>query len=126
MSDNIRSYDPVDAYRAHAGQLSAAIRGMLEDLVSIRTKKMSKEELRSKLLASDEQIDDFECYDADPSLQMVRLYALAIGANVEIKVSDRDAGTEGSKHYSLGGHHVSSQPIATKFVWSDIRPESVR
>ena len=82
---------------------------------------MSKDELRQKLLASSEQIDEFEGYDANPSLQMVRLYALAVGANIEIKVSDRAAEWESSNRYSLGDHQASSRPITTRFVWSDAK-----
>ena len=61
----------------------------IEALVQLRKKKnLSQKDVGTALGVSQESISQFESGEANPSIRRIKLYALAIGVSVELKVID--------------------------------------
>lgn len=80
-----------DAILARARALQAAYRDMMEKLVDLRDEHgMSQTDVANRMGVSQSAVAQFERYDANPTLATIRRYALAVEAEVEIRVtSDR-------------------------------------
>ena len=81
-----------DAILARARHLQRAQRAMMEELVDMREKHgLSQAELAQRMGVSQSAVAQFERYDANPTLATIQRYALAVEANLELKVtSDRE------------------------------------
>ena len=81
-----------DAILARARHLQRAQRAMMEELVDMREKHgLSQAELAQRMGVSQSAVAQFERYDANPTLATIQRYALAVDANLELKVtSDRE------------------------------------
>lgn len=63
-------------------------RGLIEDLVKIRKlRKLSQSQLGDLLGISQSAISQFEDGLSNPTIQTIKLYALAVGAEISISVS---------------------------------------
>ena len=61
----------------------------IEALVQLRKKKnLSQKDVGTALGVSQESISQFESGEANPSIRRIKLYAMAIGVSVELKVID--------------------------------------
>jgi transcriptional regulator with XRE-family HTH domain len=61
----------------------------IEALVQLRKKKnLSQKDVGLALGVSQESISQFESGEANPSIRRIKLYAMAIGVSVELKVID--------------------------------------
>lgn len=91
MENSVR-VPPKQSYKAHADDLYSEFSDLMDSLQELaREKGLSASDIAEIMHASTAQIEEFEHYDSDPTLRMVRLYALAIGANISFNISDRDA-----------------------------------
>lgn len=81
-----------DAILARARSLQSAQRSMMEDLIDMREKHgLSQQELAQRMGVSQSAVAQFERYDSNPTLTSIQRYALAVEANLDLKVtSDRE------------------------------------
>lgn len=77
-----------DAILARARSLKRAQRGMMEDLIDLREAHgLSQHDLAQRMGVSQSAVAQFERYDSNPTLASIQRYALAVEANLDIKVS---------------------------------------
>ena len=91
MANGVR-VSPNKSFKAHSDDLYSKFADLMDSLQELaREKGLSASDIAEIMHASTAQIEEFEHYDSDPTLRMVRLYALAIGADISFTVSDRAA-----------------------------------
>jgi hypothetical protein len=79
------------ALRLLSDDLVNQTRDMLEKLVEMReSRQLSVSEVADIMGVADEDIRDFESYTADPHLDDIVSYALAVKARLSIEVTDGD------------------------------------
>lgn len=74
--------------QARADSLAETMANLKGDLVVIREDSgLTMEDVAERMGYTVEAIEEFERYDADPTLSTIRRYALAVGATITIEVS---------------------------------------
>lgn len=90
------------AFQKHSDELLEAFEGMLDSLRKIRLLSgMTVSDVARTIGASTQQVEAIEDYDANPTLEAVQLYAMAVGANVAIEVTPRVDQATWEKEYVL-------------------------
>lgn len=75
-----------EAMKAKAKALMKDQRDFLDCLIDIRKSAgISQEEVAERMGVSHSVVSQFEHYDADPTLSVLRRYALAVGASISYK-----------------------------------------
>lgn len=85
--DEFLGIDNEDPVQRLANDLVKADDRLLEDLVKLRRKTMTQQDVADRLGISRPAVAAFERYDADPRLSTVRRYAMAVRAHVEHTVT---------------------------------------
>lgn len=79
-----------DRLKEHAKELLRSQRGLRLGLVERRHEQMlSQADVAERLGISQSAVAQFEGYDANPTLNAIRRYALAVGADIEFIVRPR-------------------------------------
>lgn len=79
--------------KEQAKELLRSQRALREGLRQIRLERgLSQLDVAERLCVSKSEVAQFESYDANPTLNEIRQYALAVGADVEFIVRPRQAG----------------------------------
>lgn len=79
-----------DRLKEHAKELLRSQRALREGLVELRHEQsLSQAEVAERLSISQSAVAQFESYDANPTLNAIRRYVLAVGADVEFIVRPR-------------------------------------
>lgn len=79
------------ALKQHAKELLKAQHEFRDALIAMRKQSgMTQKEVAEKMGVSQSAIAQFEHYDANPTLNALRRYALAVGADIEFTVRPRD------------------------------------
>jgi transcriptional regulator with XRE-family HTH domain len=82
----LMSENQIELERRASG-LFRAQEQMLESLINMRkTKGLSQEEVGIRMGISQPAVAAFESYEANPTMSTIRRYALAVGAELSIKV----------------------------------------
>ncbi|WP_204801904.1 helix-turn-helix domain-containing protein [Mycobacterium riyadhense] len=107
-------FDPDDLTpeECHAIALAGAELDMLSDLVRLRHRKgLTQEDVANAIGRDKSAVSRFERLDSDPRLSTVRRYARAVGAMVEHRVSEYQAGEE-------KGARLVDTPAAATGQWT--------
>lgn len=79
-----------DRLKQHAKELLRSQRALREGLVELRRgQNLSQKDVAERLGISQSAVAQFEGYDANPTLNAIRRYALAVGADIEFIVRPR-------------------------------------
>lgn len=86
--------DQTDPAERLAHDLVEEDQSLLAQLVTLRRKSMTQEELAHRLGVSPESVRAFERYDADPRLSTIRRYAFALRARIRHTVTKPEIAEE--------------------------------
>lgn len=85
--------------KKHAKELLRSQRAFRQALVALRKEQgLSQSEVAERLGTSQSAVAQFEAYDANPTLNAIRRYALAIDADIEFIVRPRNSTVSGPIH----------------------------
>lgn len=77
-----------DAIRVRARALVRAQSQFMEDLVALRKRQgLTQQDVADRMDVTQSAVAQFERYDANPSLNTIGRYALAIGASINFSVT---------------------------------------
>ncbi|CAB0860077.1 XRE family transcriptional regulator [Corynebacterium diphtheriae] len=89
-----------DRLKQHAKELLRSQRALREGLVELRRgQNLSQKDVAERLGISQSAVAQFEGYDANPTLNAIRRYALAVGADIEFIVRPRRVVSEPVKSH---------------------------
>ena len=79
-------------YKEHAKELLRSQRTFRQALVALRQEqRLSQNDVATRLGTTQSAVAQFEAYDANPTLNAIRRYALAVDADIEFIVRPRNA-----------------------------------
>lgn len=81
--------DEIEALGVQADGLLADHERLLGELIALRRdRRMTEQAVAERMGVSEQDVVEFERYDSNPTLDLVRRYALAVGARLETRVID--------------------------------------
>lgn len=118
--DSVSQFVGLEAANAQqrlASSLVDETQDMMHDLVERRHAcNMTQKNVAEVIGVSRTAITHFERYDADPKMSTIIRYALAIGARIEIKVSDGLGWARKEIEVEAAGRTATFQPMTTSMI----------
>lgn len=118
--DSIAQFVGLDAANAEqrlASSLVDETQDMMHDLVQRRRScNLTQKNVAEIIGVSRTAITHFERYDADPKMSTIVRYALAIGARIEIKVTDGISWARKEIEIEAAGRTATFQPMSTSMI----------
>lgn len=109
--------DTANAEQRLASSLVDETQDMMHDLLQRRhAGNMTQKNVADIIGVSRTAITHFERYDADPKMSTIVRYALAIGARIEIKVSDGISWARKEIEVEAAGRTTAFQPMKTSMI----------
>ncbi|MHA7270587.1 helix-turn-helix domain-containing protein [Arthrobacter sp. HLT1-20] len=114
---NFVGLDLANAQQRLASSLVEETQDMMHELVERRRScNLTQKNVADVIGVSRTAITHFERYDADPKMSTIVRYALAIGARLEIKVSDGISWARKEIEVEAAGRATAFQPMKTSMV----------
>lgn len=108
----------LEALDALADQLFQERETLLDTLRDLRKlKKLTQAEVAERMGVSQPTVSEFEHYDANPTLSTIMRYALAVGANLNLRAYDSEDFTAGWNCISQTSSEQVRQRPATAHHW---------
>lgn len=107
--------EPIEVLDARADALIEDHENMMRDLRTLRERHdLTQETVAERMGVTQPSVSQFERYDANPRLDTVRRYAMAVGARIHTRVID-DAVTYSQP--TQGPSATYSTPEASQHSW---------
>ena len=89
---------------------------LIDTLISLRKKKkLTQTDVAQRMNVSQPAISQFESEETNPTLQMIRRYAIAVGARITTKVEDNDQNRSQSTYTLFPNISLEEPPTTPRF-----------
>lgn len=102
-----------------ADALIADHENMMRELTKMRQSRLTQQQVAERMGVSQPCVSQFERYDANPTLDTVRRYAMAVGARIETRVIDDEVPYLKAKDTLIPIQQIPAE--TPKIVWESSR-----